>query len=52
MVSYTSGGWVAGSSPFNIMTNSFVTESTNLVKTFRENLIKLITRSIINADLP
>ena len=31
LVSYTSGGWVAGVSPFTAMTNIFVTE-------FRENI--------------
>ena len=45
LVSYTRGGWVAGSGPFTVMTNIFVTEFTeplNSVKTFRETQIAVI----------
>ena len=37
LVSYTRGGWVAGSSPFTVMTNILSLNSANSVKTLREN---------------
>ena len=37
LVSHTRGGYVAGSSPFTVMTNIFVTEFSEYSKTFRKN---------------
>ena len=39
LVSHTRGGCVAGSNPFTIMTNIFVTEFSEFSETFRENSI-------------
>ena len=39
LVTYTRGGWVAGSSPFTVMTNILSVNSANSVKTFRENAV-------------
>ena len=39
LVSYTRGGWVAGSSPFTIMTNILLTEFSKFSETFRKNSI-------------
>ena len=41
LVSYTRGDWVAGLSPFTVMTNILALNSANSVKTFGENSIAL-----------
>ena len=47
LLSYTRGGWMASSTPFNVMTNIFVIEFIDSVKTFRENSIKTIDEMLL-----
>ena len=45
------GGWMAGSSPFAVITNIFVAEFAEFIETFRKNSKCIISNTLPGLDL-